>query len=228
MINDIAFIIEDLVGSIDCTIDGEWNSVDSVTDYCDTKWARKGKIVKDSSDNEFLITGINYDENITSDSLTPPNPVLDGLTILPKPFFISGTKLATNREWTIAGTNVTEKTPIIWLLETISERKFGRESALERQSEVRLFFLDETNVRQFYTEDHRREVVYPMQKLVESFIESINKNRKFKTLEDYTIKSFSRFGVEQDNGMFQNVLDANLSGVELILTLEKYKENCKC
>jgi hypothetical protein len=67
-----------------------------------------------------------------------------------------------------------------------------------------------------------------MQKLVESFIESINKNRKFKTLEDYTIKSFSRFGVEQDNGMFQNVLDANLSGVELILTLEKYKENCKC
>jgi hypothetical protein len=28
--------------------------------------------------------------------------------------------------------------------------------------------------------------------------------------------------------MFKNILDANLSGVELRIGLEKYKENCKC
>ena len=228
MINDIAFIIEDLVDAIDCTIDGTFNVSEGVTEYCDTKWARNGKTVSDSSGNEFLITGIEYDESITSDSLTAPFPPLEGETFLPKPFFISGTKKATNREWTIAGSNVTEKTPIIWLLETIRERKFGRESVFERETEVRLFFLDETNVREFYTQDHRREVVYPMSKLVEAFIETIRLNRKFLTIEDYTIKSFSRFGVEQENGMFQNVLDANLSGVELILSLTKYKQNCKC
>jgi hypothetical protein len=228
MIKDIAFIIEDLVSSIDNTIDGTFNVSENFTEYCDTKWARKGKTISDSSGNEFLITGIEYDENITSDSLTPPLPVLNGETFLPKPFFISGTKKATNREWTISGSNVTEKTPIVWLLETLRERKFGRESVFDFESEVRLFFLDETNVREFYTEDHRREVVYPMAKLVESFIGTVKKNRKFLTIEDYTIKSFSRFGVEQENGMFQNVLDANLSGVELIITLTKYKDNCKC
>jgi hypothetical protein len=42
------------------------------------------------------------------------------------------------------------------------------------------------------------------------------------------MKTFSRFGVEQENGMFQNILDANLSGVELNLSLTKFKANCKC
>jgi len=227
MIGDIAFIIEDLVNQIDNTIDGTFNAPEGITEYCNTKWARKGKTVTDSSDNEFLITAIEYDDNITSDSLTIPFPALDGLTYLPKPFFISGTKLATNREWTIAGKDVTEKTPIIWLLETIRERKFGRESVYDRESEVRLFFLDETNVRNFYTEDHRREVVFPMEKLINTFIATVSDNRKFKTIEDYTVRTFSRFGVEQDNGMIKNILDANLSGAELILTLTKYKENCK-
>ena len=94
--------------------------------------------------------------------------------------------------------------------------------------ELRIFFLDETNIVNFYTEDHRREVVYPMQQLVREFIRTIETDRKFKTIEDYTMKTFSRFGVEKDNGVFQNVLDANLSGVELIITLIKYKDYCKC
>jgi len=93
---------------------------------------------------------------------------------------------------------------------------------------MRIFFLDETNIKDFYTQDHRREVVLPMQRLVDQFIETINNDARFQTIESFRIKTFSRFGVEQENGMFQNILDANLSGVELILSLTKFKENCKC
>ena len=93
---------------------------------------------------------------------------------------------------------------------------------------MRIFFLDETDIVNYYTADHITNVVYPMEQLVKEFIDTINRNRQFKTIESWEIIEFSRFGVEQENGMFQNILDANLSGVELRITLTKYKENCKC
>jgi hypothetical protein len=225
MIDEVADIVKGLVESMDSTIIGEWDGNKTLS--CETKWARKGKKVA-ASGEEFLITGIEYDVEMTSTYLgsTIPAPDLDGVINLPSPFFISGTKLATNREWTIATNDLTAKTPIIWLLETLRERRFGKGDVRDREMELRLFFLDETNVEQYYTEDHRREVVYPMQKMVDEFIRTVERNRNFKTIEDYTIRSFSRFGVEQDNGMFQNILDANLSGVELNITLTKYKVNC--
>jgi hypothetical protein len=121
-----------------------------------------------------------------------------------------------------------KKTPLIWLLEVIRLRRFGRDSVIEFESDLRMFFLDETNVAQYYTADHRENVVYPMERLCDEFIKVVEANRNYQTIENYDIITFSRFGVERDNGMFQNVLDANLSGVELRITLTKYKENCKC
>lgn len=139
------------------------------------------------------------------------------------PFYLTGTRLAANNEWTMAGANLTSKLPLIWLLETINETFFGRGAAQERASEIRLFFLNETNVREFYTKDHREQVVNPMQQLALEFVRVIQSKPEFQTLEDFSIKTFSRFGVESQKGVIQNILDANLSGVELQLTLTRYK-----
>lgn len=228
MINEASHIIRQIVESMNNTIIGEYDSITGNTDICDTKWSRKGKIVTDAFGNQFLISEIDYDVSITGVSLTDPLLTLDGTITIPAPYFISGTKLAANREWTIAGNDLTQKTPIIWLLETISETFYGRGDTRERDMELRLFFLDETNIKDYYTEDHRREVVYPMEKLAQEFIKTINQDRRFQTIERYRMRSFSRFGAERDNGVFQNILDANLSGLELNLNLVKYKENCKC
>jgi len=226
---DIAQIVKDIVSQIDTTITGVFNIGTGKTDYCATKWARIGKTVTDSLGNTYLI-----DEVITNESLTvtqtsaPPLVDLDGVTFLPPPFWQSGTKLAANMEWTKAVLSVIEKTPLIWLLEVLREKPFGRGDVREFEIDLRLFFLDETNVKDFYTEDHRREVVTPMRALAEAFLDVVRNDRQFKTLEDYTITSFSRFGVETDKGVIANILDANLAGVELQFTLTKYKENnCK-
>jgi hypothetical protein len=141
---------------------------------------------------------------------------------------MTGTKMATNREWTLASNNLIEKTPLIWLLEVISETGYGRGSALERDMELRIFFLDETDPSQYYTKDHREQVVKPMQGLMGEFIKTIGDMKEYKTIETYRYKTFSRFGKEQDNGVFENILDANLSGVALDITLTRYKQNCKC
>ena len=144
------------------------------------------------------------------------------------PYWLTGTKISANREWTIADNDLLNKTPIVWLLELIKYKAFGRESTFDWESELRLFVLDETNVTDFYVADHREQVVLPMENLVDEIIKVINNDRKFVRVESYDVYSFSRFGVEKDQGMFQNILDANLSGVELRIVLKKYKENCKC
>ena len=224
MINELLNIVQNIVFAMDYSIQGVYSVDDEKTYACQTKWARVGKIVWNNN-QKFLVESLEEDEWLVGQHDTQ---VLDGTIYLPQPIFIHGTKKATNREWTILNKNVTSKTPIIWLLGSLNYKQFGRESTIDIESSLRIFFLDETDVTNYYTADHVTQVVYPMEQLAMEFIETINKNRNFKTIEDWEIIEFTRFGVEQENGMFQNILDANLSGVELRITLTKYKENCKC
>lgn len=146
-----------------------------------------------------------------------------------KPFFITGTKLATNAEWTIASNDLNEKLPLIWLLEVIDEVGYGEEHILEREMNVRLFFLDETDPSQYYTKEHREKVVKPMQNLMFEFIETMEQMVEFAPVETYNFRTFSRFGTESEKGILQNILDANLSGVALDIKISRYKENnCNC
>ena len=225
---DITQIIKDIVSRIDTTILGKFNVLSNETDYCFTKWARPGKIVKDEIENEYLITGIVPGKSLTVIQQNTPLTDLTGTTFLNAPYFQTGTKLAANAEWTKSLNDLTKKTPLIWLLEIIREDRFSREDVREFETDLRIFFLDETDPTQYLTEDHRREVVVPMSNLCESFLDVIREDRTFKRLEKYRVTTFSRFGVENENGVIQNILDANLSGVELQLTLSKYKSNCKC
>lgn len=218
--------IRGLVQSIDNSIVGQYDAPTQKTLVCNTKWARVGKIVTDSLDRRFRITEIGYDEYIIAEALDGGE--LDGVFYLTNPFFITGTKRATNTEWTLADSNLENKLPLIWLLEVISETGYGRSSIIEKDIDIRLFFLDETDPSQYYTKDHREQVVIPMQKLMLEFLAVVEQNRKYQTVENYRYKTFSRFGVEQETGVVQNVLDANLSGVALEVTLTRYKENCKC
>ncbi len=227
---DATVEIQEIIDHINNKIDGEYNATDGKTYFCHTKWARVGKTITDSNGVVFLINDVSVDEWIIATQLVETDPVinLDGICTLQKPFFITGTKLATNREWTIATNNLEEKLPLIWLLEIISETGYGRESAIERDIVTNLFFLDETDPSQYYTADHRKQVVTPMGDLMQEFIKTVESLRMYKTVDEYTYKTFSRFGVETDQGAVENILDANLSGVSLNITLSKYRANCKC
>lgn len=227
MTNEISNIIKELVLSIDNTIFGTFDDDSGKTFFCNTKWARIGKEITNENGDLFLITDIEPNEWIIATPVNHTND-LNGLIYLNEPYWITGTKLAANMEWTKGNASVLNKTPLIWLVELIRYRKFGRESTINFESDLRLFFLDETNVAQYYTADHRDNVVHPMEQLVNEFIEVIKANKSFETIENYEVITFSRFGVEQQNGMFKNILDANLSGVELRINLRKYKQNCKC
>jgi hypothetical protein len=228
MTNELSAIIEGIVTQIDETLVGVYDQNTEQTNICNTKWARVGKYVKNSNDELYIITEVEPNEYIKADPIAPNGPPLDGIITLPTPYWITGTRTATNREWTIKDNNLLDKTPIVWLLETLRFRQYGRQSTYDFDADLRIFFLDETDPVNYYTADHRENVVYPMQNLANEFINQIAKMRQFKVIDDYELITFSRFGVEQQTGMFQNILDANLSGVELRITLTMYKANCKC
>lgn len=220
--------IKSLVSNIDNRLIGEFDASNNRTYMCDTKWARVGKVITDSIDRKFKIVEISYDKYIVAEAVSGGSEVLDGFCYLSNPFFITGTKRATNMEWTLADSNLENKLPLVWLLEIISETGYGRSSSLEKDIETKLFFLDETDPSQYYTKDHREQVVIPMQKLMLEFLKVVENDRMYQSVENYRYKTFSRFGVEQETGVVENILDANLSGVALEVTLTRFKENCKC
>lgn len=195
---------------------------------CNTKWARAGKTIELQSGG-----GVSTLNNLIEQVDTNNYIKVKGIFSFEKvfvnfPFNITGTKIATNLEWTKVSSFAKDKTPLIWLLDSFVEKEFGRESSLERSVECKIFFLDETDIKNYYTNDHKTQVVQPMINLKEEFLNVIKKNRSFQTITDDEVRYFSRFGTESAQGFEKNILDANLSGLVLSVTLKKYKPNCNC
>lgn len=192
---------------------------------CDTKWARAGKTIElnngDVAYNNLIL-------EVQSNYIKVQGNVQFSRAYLNDPFDITGTKIATNLEWTKVSGFAKDKTPLIWLLDSFVEKEYGRESSLERSVECKIFFLDETDIKNYYTNDHKLQVVQPMINLKDEFLNVIKKDRTFQTITDDEVRYFSRFGTESAQGFEKNILDANLSGLVLSVTLKKYKPNCKC
>lgn len=227
---DVSEIFEQIVNDIDCTI-----NIDSLSVVngklriftCDTKWIRVGKKVSgkvlDGSVKYAFVTALVDDTYFDIDNV---NIVSDIQATKPTAMF--GTRTATNNEWNLKTYNLLDKTPIIWCLELVNEKHYGAESSLERDFDMRIFFLDETDILNYVTKDHRLQVVKPMNKLAYAFKSVIDKNMLFKRIAEFNLLGFSRFGTESVTGMIENILDANLSGSSIQLSLTKYKESCKC
>jgi len=223
---DFSIIFKELVNEIDNSIsfDSAVISGSEVTfTSSNTKWLRLGKIIsgKDVSNNviEGRITAISKDVSFTLDNIE----IVKEITA-PKPFVITGTKMAVNIEWTKASNFAKEKTPISWLLDSYTETEFGRESSVERDIVAKIFFLDETDIKNYYTEDHKEQVVDPMTVLKDMFLSVISKKPIFKAYNDVNVRFFTKFGTENENGYIKNIIDANLSGILLEITLTKYKD----
>ena len=220
MTQEITQAIEELVGQINNSLDGTYDALLGHTKVCNTKYARVGKSVTQGTET-YVMTDVVTDEYIIANDV-------DGLFYLPQPYFVNGTRISANREWTIAENDLTKKTPLIWLLDDISYIVYGRENPIDWDASIRMFFVDETDPTNYYNKDHIENVVLPMSKLMELFIDVVNSNRQYETLTQYSVRNFTRFGAEDGKGYIQNILDANLSGIELSINLKKYKQNCKC
>jgi len=192
---------------------------------CDIKWARIGKYVIDETGVFFNILEIDYNLNL----ITVQNSFesLTGLLYVPHYFY--GTPLQVNSEWGAVTKIEVNKIPFIWLIEPLNENTFGRDNSLERTSEIRLLFVDGRFVTNWKVKDIHEFRIQSLLNMVEQFKESVNDNRIFQRVTDYRVKTLTKLGSESEQGFLKNILDANLTAVELRFTLPIYKGyDCKC
>jgi hypothetical protein len=149
------------------------------------------------------------------------------------PFYFHGTIINTSKD-VVRIRDGHDKYPMVYLYEPISERYFNSESPIEYEVEVRLFFLDLNDFKNWKTDEHYLYSINPMRYLALEFINRLNKDRcTVNQVENYKLTSYANIGTEiLETGVIKSIFANNLSGVELILTIQVLKSSsckkCNC
>jgi len=228
MNKDLSVIIDEVVQKIDLSLD-VLSIVGAKIFLCNTLHLTIGKIIQDSIGNQYKIIDFLLNEWI---EVVPysgaPDPFDDSVVICPKICYFSGAPASLNVEYLDKEADTRDKTPLIWLLENYEEDFFGRESSIERTSRFHLFFLDENDEVEWTTKEHHTLVLQPLENLIDAFIQVIENDRTFKTIEVFTKIPRARFGkYRDDRGNERKILDENFSGIELSASFQKFKST-KC
>jgi len=239
-IDDIVFeIVQDMDVNVKVkTATAPINETQRIT-LCDIKYTRLMTVLFEDYINEFDESAVrdwsidvnSFDEDGSFVVLAPgSNLALSPGSVLrlKRPYYFRGTPLATNKEWLVFSEDHRTKLPMIWLVQPTTETWYGIEDSRERESRIRVFFLAEADFANDFTKDHRVKQVVPLLNMVEVFVDHVKDSGAFSRKFEYTTRDFSRFGSENENGIVKNIIDANLSGVELKMPLTTYRQNCDC
>lgn len=174
--------------------------------------------------SQYTILEVQSNEYITIKGASLP--VVTEFAV-PKPYYFHGTVLKTNEE--LNRIEFFNKFPMVYLLEVITDTFFNEDEAVERESDLRLFFLTSANFQDWKTGDHYKEAILPMRSLAYNFINVLNTSKKISNFAQYSLINRVNFGVyATDKGNTQRIFNDNMSGVELRITLPiKLDYSCK-
>jgi hypothetical protein len=143
--------------------------------------------------------------------------------------YYHGTVIATKEE--LAKKELSsDKFPMAFLLEVL-EDDFNNadDSRIDRNSQLRLFFLSETDENNWNTEEHYEFSIKPMRNLLYKFISHLNGSNLIGEFNSYKAINHAKFGVfvSSKGGHTQRIFNDKLSGVELRIDLPILKSR-KC
>lgn len=221
---DIVFIVkEQIVDKLDNSIQILSKANNNIV-VCNLKWARVGKGIIANDDAGYFIESIDYDTNTISLTDDFDSPL--GVAYLELPTYKYGTPKATNKEWK---PNELGVTPCIWLVEPVEEQPFGRESSIERESDLRLLFLDSRDAVNWLNKDIHEQRSRSLYALQEEFVNTIERNSIFKRFSNYSLRNLTKLGTESAQGFEKNIINSDLTALDLRLTLPIYKgSKCNC
>ena len=211
-------IIKDVVNTVTATvvISNAVNNLDGTfTIYStNTYWLSKGDTITIGSDDYFVNS---FTQNV-SFIITPVGsgvlPVATSFA-LRNPTYIHGTvKMAQNE--VDANINKMDLVPFIYLYEVLRDRKSTDEaSAIDRETTLRIFFLNSSSFKDMLTEDVYEEILDPLQTMVDEFINKVKNSKYFTDNMDYEIINLVNFS--EEGNQKKSIFDCNLSGIELKL-----------
>jgi len=227
-------IIKDLVEQIEATFTinsaiDNGNGTFTLNTDC-TYWLTIGDIVEINA-IKYKVVSFIINESITIKPITTGGlPVVSTFDVI-KPNYIHGTlKMAQNEVDAVL--DKTMLVPFVYLFEIIRDRKnTDDESMIERETELRIFFLNSANTSDWLTEDHYENVIDPLQQMVNLFIKNIKNNKLFTDVLDYECTPL--INVSEQGNQEVSVFDCNLSGIELRLFAQIRVDlgcelKCKC
>lgn len=229
---DIVYIVrDDIVANMDNSCVVKDINGNDIT-LCNVKWAAVNKVVTDSLGNEYRITAVDYSTNIVTVLPLGAYVFTGNVLYLNTPYFFTGTPRATNSEWVKFTNDERKKTPFIWMVEPTKERPKDsviQPSSIERESDLRIVFLDTNNHEKWLTldtHDNRLQALYNMRT---EFIRVIRDTPKFHDIKNSQARNITKFGTETSNGFEANIIDSNLTGIDCRLTLSILKiDGCNC
>jgi hypothetical protein len=187
-----------------------------------------------SSNNAFKIEidGNNYNvlEVVNNESIKLQGSVLlsIGTYQLPNLYFKHGTIIQTNEELS-AVMDKNTITPMVYLKRSFRESYKGLDSAIDRESDITLYFLTQANFESWITDNYDEYAIFPMRNTVNSFIKMLHNNKYIGKITDYNLSDVFRFATYSDKGAENLLFNEHLTGVELTLTLPINKNfKCKC
>ena len=223
--------IEGIVDSMTPTIE-----IDSVVDngntqtltICNTYWIRKFLPVTIDGityvvDSFIKNTSITIPKNLT----TQPLVTVDSF-ILQAPFYFHGTAISVNNEW-IRENNEDNKYPLIYLVESMTEFIYDRDSSKEKDSPLRIFFLDSFASNDDEVDAHYTNVIAPLISMKSKFVDLLNNSPEIDPF-DYNITNRVKVGVETTNkGNTSQIFGDPLDGVEFVSTVTFNRDfSCDC
>jgi len=219
-LRDIVYIIEeDIIDQMDCNSTVRLVNGNVLT-VCGVKWARVGTVLTDSLAQTYTVTAVDY--VLKTITITPNGAYTFAGTVitLNNPYFFTGTPISTNKEWKSFSNDQRQKVPFAWLVEPNDEDFKSDQDTLERESDILMVFLDSNDINQWQTMDTHNNRLRALYNMVEEFVDTIKREPLFFSDElSFKTKNFTKFGKETSSGMEANIIDGNLTGVELRLTL---------
>ncbi len=219
----------DVVGSLVAAIDTSVN-INEIVDNGDnsyTIFTCNTKYIKPCI--KFDVLGVTYNVIDTEGKEFVPNRqfTVQGSSIitetvinLPPMNYFYGTVIATSAELDKKKFD-DDKFPMVYLLEVINDN-FNNlpQDKIDRVSDFRIFFLTNTDEKNWLTADHYRLAIKPMRNMLYQFIDELNDNPNIEEFSNFTAINHAKFGVySTDKGHTRRILNDKTSGVEVRLNL---------
>lgn len=221
-------IIRDIIStlSVEFVIDSIIDNGDDTyqLNTCCTWWLSVNhEIVIDGKD--YVVVDFVINQSLTIKSFgVPAIPVVLSFT-LNAPNYIHGTLKMANNE-VDAESDKTILCPFVYLYEIIKDKKnTDEESVIDRETDLRMFWLNSVDTSNWLTADHYTYFVAPMQQMVDLFISKIKESNLFTFNLNYECTPL--INVSENGNQEKSIFDCNLSGIELRLFAE-IRENLSC
>ena len=215
------FVVSDVVSNVDGTF----------TLGTECTWWTTPQQTYSIDGNDYIITDFLINQYIIVKPVGHAVVPVPTTFVLAAPTYLHGTLKMAGSE-VDAQTDKTILCPFVYLFEIITERKNNdEESMIDREVELRLFFLNSVNTGDWLTEQHYQYFVAPMQQMVNLFYDKIRNSKLFidnARHDDTTLINVSEQGKQE-----KSVFDCNLSGIESRMFAEIREDlscinKCKC